>query len=81
MIGSCEHNNENTGFKKDAEYLDLLSYYQLLRKESASCRPIYLNQLVSYIYIYTYINIFVQEQLKEESRESVQKLTSRVFPS
>jgi hypothetical protein len=37
MVGSCEHGNELLGFIKGGKFLDYMSDYQLLKKDSAPC--------------------------------------------
>jgi hypothetical protein len=35
VAGCCEHGNEHSGFIKDEEFLDKLSDYQFLNKDSS----------------------------------------------
>jgi hypothetical protein len=35
VVGFCEHGNEPSGSIKDGEFLDYLSHYKLLKKDSA----------------------------------------------
>jgi hypothetical protein len=35
--GSCEHDSNPSGFIKGGEFLDYVSNYQLLKKESVPC--------------------------------------------
>jgi len=35
VAGSCEHISESSGSIKGREYLDQLTYYRLLKKDSA----------------------------------------------
>jgi len=37
VVGSCEHGNETSGSVKGREFLDYLSNYYNLKKDSALC--------------------------------------------